>query len=143
LNLAFRNQVFNRAGNLFDRHVRVDPMLIEEIDAVGFEALERGLRNLLNVLRAAIEPRKGVNVESEFGGNHHLLAEGSNQPLVNLLGELARAHPRGLRRVAKAVGRRDYRPFLPTSCRSQSAERTVNFGDVEECDPAVDSRPNQ
>jgi len=107
--LAFADQLLDGAGNVFDRHVRINTVLIEQIDVVGPEPFERGLSYLLNVRRPAIEPRKGVNVESEFGGNHHLLAEGSNS-FANQL-------------------------FV--------RERTVNFGGVEEYDPAVDSRPNQ
>ena len=32
LDLAFLNQVLHRSGHVFDRHVRVNPMLIEQVD---------------------------------------------------------------------------------------------------------------
>src|SRR5216684_3458260 len=42
-----------RAGDVFDRHVRIDAVLIEQIDDIGLEPLERGRRNLFDVLRPA------------------------------------------------------------------------------------------
>ena len=39
-NLALRHQVLDRAGDVLDRHLRVDPVLVEEVDAVGPKALE-------------------------------------------------------------------------------------------------------
>ena len=33
LDLAGLNQFLHRAGDVFDRHVRVDPVLIEQVDA--------------------------------------------------------------------------------------------------------------
>jgi len=52
--LTFLNQVLHRPGNVFDRHVRVNPMLIEEIDVIGLQSFERGFSYLLNMLRTAI-----------------------------------------------------------------------------------------
>ena len=59
LDLAFLNQVLHRSRHVFDRHVRVDTVLVEQIDGVDLEPLERGLGDLLDVLRPAIqaEPR--------------------------------------------------------------------------------------
>ena len=44
LHLALLDQLLDRAGDVFDRHVRVDAMLIEQVDAVGPQALERRRR---------------------------------------------------------------------------------------------------
>ena len=55
LNFAFPNQILDRSCHVFDRHVRVNAMLIEQIDDIGVQALERGLGDLLDVLRAAVE----------------------------------------------------------------------------------------
>src|SRR5271166_2855625 len=38
--LAFRNKVLHRAGDVLDRHVGVDAMLVEEVDTVRAEALQ-------------------------------------------------------------------------------------------------------
>src|SRR5262249_45468138 len=37
---AFRDEIFHRASYIFDRHVRINAMLIEEIDHIGPEASE-------------------------------------------------------------------------------------------------------
>ena len=77
------DQFLHRAGDVFDRHVRVDAVLIEQIDHIGLEALERGLGDLLDVLRPAVQARRSgpritaAKVEPELGGDHHLLAERS------------------------------------------------------------------
>ena len=79
LDLAFLDQVLHRAGHVFDRHVRIDAVLIEQIDALDLEPLERGLGDLSDVLRPAVQAtllaRLRIEVEPELGGDHHLLAE--------------------------------------------------------------------
>jgi len=39
-NLALLDEGFNRSGYFLDRNVRIDAMLVVEIDAVGPESLE-------------------------------------------------------------------------------------------------------
>ena len=39
-NLSLVHQVLNRSGNVFDRHFRIDAMLIEEVYAVGPQPFE-------------------------------------------------------------------------------------------------------
>src|SRR5882724_5742306 len=74
------DQVFHRTGDLLDGDVRIDPVLIEQVDAVGPESLERGLGDLSDVVRAAVEPpllaRRGVNIEAELRGDHYLVTAG-------------------------------------------------------------------
>lgn len=41
--LAFPDQVLDRRGDFFNRYVRIDAVLVEKIDVVSPEALERGL----------------------------------------------------------------------------------------------------
>ena len=43
LHHPFPDQVLHRAGDLLDRHVRVDAVLIVEVDRVDAEVLERAL----------------------------------------------------------------------------------------------------
>ena len=57
LDLAFLDQILHRARDILDRHVRVDAVLIEQIDHVGLEPLQRGLGDLLDVLRPAVQTR--------------------------------------------------------------------------------------
>ena len=56
LDLALLNQLLHRAGDVFDRHIRIDAVLIEEIDRIDLEPLERALGDLLDVLRPAVQP---------------------------------------------------------------------------------------
>ena len=41
LDLARLDQVLDRAGDVFDRHIRIDAVLVEQVDDVGPQALER------------------------------------------------------------------------------------------------------
>lgn len=52
---AFRHQVLDRACHVFDRHCRVDAVLVEEIDAVGAQALQHALDHNLDVVRTAVQ----------------------------------------------------------------------------------------
>ena len=55
LDLAFLNQVLHGSRYIFDGHVRVNTVLIEEIDDVDLEPFERPLGDLLDVLRPAVQ----------------------------------------------------------------------------------------
>ena len=83
LNLSFLNQIFNRSCYVFDWNVRIDAMLIEEIDRFSLESLQRCLGNFLNMLRTAIRvPPIWTpldEVETEFGRDHHLFSHGSER----------------------------------------------------------------
>ena len=114
LDLAFLNQVLHRSRHVLDRHVRVDAVLIEQVDGIDLEPLERGLGDLLDVLRPAVQadparPAVGIELEPELGGDHHLLAERGEGFAHELL----------------------------------VRERAVDLGGVEERDAAFDGRPNQ
>jgi hypothetical protein len=72
--LALLDQLLHRPPDVFDRHVRIDTVLIEQIDRVDLEPLERGLRDLLDVLRPAVQARPlrapfGIELEPELGGD--------------------------------------------------------------------------
>ena len=75
--LACLDQVLDRAGDVLDRHVRIDPVLVEQVDHVGVQALERGIRDGLDVFGPAVDATaalagRRVEVEAELGGDHHL-----------------------------------------------------------------------
>ena len=55
LHLALLDQLLHGARDVFDRHIRVDAVLIEQVDDVSLEALERSLGDLLDVLGPAIQ----------------------------------------------------------------------------------------
>jgi len=114
LHLALLNQLFHRSRNVFDRHVGVNPVLIEQVDDIGLEALQRGLGDFPDVLWPTIQPiqtslRLGINFEPELRGYNHLVAKWSE----------GFAHEFFVR------------------------ERAIRFGGVEECDAALDGCPNQ
>ena len=89
LDLALLDKVLNRAGDILDRHVRVDPMLVEKVDGVDVEPLEGRFGDLLDVLRPAIQAATllavGVDLEPELSGNHHLVADGRERLAHQLL----------------------------------------------------------
>lgn len=66
-NLAFIHQVLDRAGDIFDRHLRVNPVLVEEIDAIGAQALEHALDGQLDrVAPPAIAIMRNMSRRDKF-----------------------------------------------------------------------------
>jgi hypothetical protein len=53
--LAGLDEVFDCPGDVFNGHIGVDAMLVEEVDDAGVKALERGVRDFFDVLRAAVQ----------------------------------------------------------------------------------------
>ena len=45
--LSLGNQVLDRSCHILDRHIRVDAMLIEEIDVIGPQTLQAGVSHSL------------------------------------------------------------------------------------------------
>ena len=56
LDLALPDQFLDRPRHVLDRHVRVDAVLVVQVDRVDLEPLERGLGHLLDVLGPAVQP---------------------------------------------------------------------------------------
>ena len=52
------DEFLDGAGHVLDRDGRVDPVLVVEVDAVGSEALQRPLDDLLDVLGSAERPTR-------------------------------------------------------------------------------------
>src|SRR5256885_9853814 len=79
LHLALLNQVLHRSSGVFDRNIRIHAMLVEQINDIGPQSLERGLGDFPDVLWPAVEPRlftgAWIKFEPEFGGDHYLLTE--------------------------------------------------------------------
>ncbi len=99
LDLAFADQIFHRAGNVLDRNVRIDAVLVEEVDDVGFQALQRCFGDGADVFRPAVHAALaavGTEVEAELRGDDDLVpdgAEGFAQQFLVLV------RPVGFRRV--------------------------------------------
>src|SRR5580693_4735414 len=113
LHLALLNQLFYRSRDLFNRHVRVNAVLIEQIDDIDVEPLQGSLGNLLDVRGPTVQPGLlacgRIKFEPELRGDHHLLTKGS-EGFAN-------------------------KQFV--------RERAVDFGSIEECDAAFDCCSNQ
>src|SRR5437588_10203941 len=75
--LAVLNEAFNGSGNVFDRNFVIYAMLVEEIDDIRLETLDRCLGNQLNVLWTAVQPSllAVFDVESELRRHYHLFAK--------------------------------------------------------------------
>src|SRR6266568_2176125 len=114
LHLACLNQPFHCPRHVFDRHVRVNAVLIEQINGINLETLERGLGHLFDAFWPTIQALPtGTSVrikfEPELRCYHHSPAERSE----------SFAH----------------KFFV--------SERAVNFSGIEESDAAFHGCPKQ
>jgi hypothetical protein len=89
--LSLADEFFDRARDVFDWHLGIHSVLIEEIDYVGFESLERSIGNVANMVRPTVRPAKAFavrgDVEPELRREYNLGANRSegfaDQFLVN------------------------------------------------------------
>src|SRR6202166_4254407 len=113
LHFTLADQVLHSSRDIFNGHVRVNAVLVEEIDGVSREALERSFSDFLDVHWPAIQPGLlagvRINFEPELGGDHHLFTQRSE--------------------------RFAHQFFVGV--------RTIYFCSIEEGDAAFDGRPNQ
>ena len=89
LDLALLNQFLHRAGHIFDGHLGVNAVLIEQIDRVDAESLQRALHGLLDVLRPAVQTRwmgifVGLEIEPKLRCDHYLVTHRSESFAYNL-----------------------------------------------------------
>jgi hypothetical protein len=76
---ALLDQIFDNARDVFDRHIWIDAMLVEQVDAICLQSFERSLGNFPDVLRAAINAdllSSLGNLEPELRRDNHLIANG-------------------------------------------------------------------
>ena len=74
LDLPLRDQLLHRAGNFLDRYIGIDAVLVEQVDLLDAEPLERSLGNRADMLGPAVQARllhAARDVEAELGGDHH------------------------------------------------------------------------
>ncbi len=81
LDLPFLDQFLDCPRHVFDGDVRVHAVLIEQINDIGLQPLQRGFRHLFDVFRSALQltpPRFAASsrFEPELSGDHHLLTNG-------------------------------------------------------------------
>ena len=89
--LAGFDQLLDRAGDVFDRDVRVDAVLVQQVDVVGAESFQRGVDGLADVPGAAGQSAGPLAVlvgEAELGSDEDLVADrGERFADVFLVGE--------------------------------------------------------
>ena len=75
--LAFGDEIADGARDILDRHLGIDPVLIEKIDRLDTQPLERAVDRRADAFGPAAEatilPGRGIDVEAELGGDHDLL----------------------------------------------------------------------
>ena len=77
LHLAFLDQVLDGSSNIFNGNPVIHAMLVEQVDDIGLQALQRSSGNLLDVFGTAVQPRLlGIfDVESELRRDHDIFAK--------------------------------------------------------------------
>jgi hypothetical protein len=78
--LPLRHQLLHRPGDVLDGDLGVDPVLVEQVDAVGPKTLQHALDDELDVRGLAVEARPAlagrlVDVPAELRRDHDLVAE--------------------------------------------------------------------
>ena len=111
LDLACLDQVLDRAGDVLDRHLRIDAMLVEQIDRSVLSRLSEASATALMCSGRLLSPAaalagRQIDVEAELGRDHHLVTDGRERLADQFL-----------------VG-----------------ERAIDLGGIEEGDAALDGR---
>ena len=88
-NFARLDELLHCADRLFDRHRRIAPVQVVEIDRVDTEPLERLVRNALRIFRRTVDaPRRVADRETKLGCDHRLVTPAAqrapDQPLVGM-----------------------------------------------------------
>jgi hypothetical protein len=122
LDLARVDQLLDRSGNVLDRDVRVDAVLVEQVDPVRSEPLERRVDAALDRRRAAVEPAPVLffEVEAELRRDHDLVAHRLERLAHELLVRERPVHLCG-------VEERD----ATLDCRPSEADHLLPVGDRE------------
>ena len=74
LDLARSDQIPDRARDILDGNVGVDPMLVVEIDGLDPQPFQRAFDRLSDMVGAAVECA-GAETMTELGGDDDVLAE--------------------------------------------------------------------
>ena len=80
--LALGNQIPDRTRHVLDRNLRIDAVLIEQIDTVGTQPRERGIADFADMFGTAVEAldrfagfRFSSGAKPELGRDRHMLAD--------------------------------------------------------------------
>src|SRR5271165_7288778 len=109
LDLAFRDQLLDRARDVFHRHGRIDAVLIEQVNMVRPQPLQRTLDYLADLFRSAIEPDcllLLVDLEAELRADENLVANGLQRLPNQLFVDVRTVTLRGVKKVDATIDRR-------------------------------------
>lgn len=91
--LALSDQLFDRTGDVLDRDVRIDAMLIQKVDTVGAETLKRAIDDCLDVFRPAVQTTSAsFDVEAELRRDPDAVANGRERFADKLLVRVGPVH---------------------------------------------------
>ena len=74
-NLALGNEILDRAGDVLNRHIGIDTVLVIQVDTVGLQPFERFLYDFLDVFWTAVQGNSAVDSEAKFACDLHLVTE--------------------------------------------------------------------
>jgi len=77
LHFAPLDEFLDGSRNILNRHGWIDAMLVEKIDHVNLQSLQRGVRHLPDVIGPAVDTIAGavrIDAKPKLGGNHYLIA---------------------------------------------------------------------
>lgn len=89
-NLTLGDQIAHHARHIFNRHGGIDAALIEQLDVIGLQPLQRRLGHPADLRGLAVDAATAgsghrVDVKAKFGGNPHMMAERGQRRADNLL----------------------------------------------------------
>src|SRR5260221_1438715 len=87
--LALLDQITYRPGHILHRHLWIDTVLIQKVNVIGLESLERAFDGLTDILRPAssfgADLLSVLETKAKFGADDHLVAPVLERPAEQLL----------------------------------------------------------
>jgi hypothetical protein len=75
-NLSFFDQLLHRPHHFLDRYLRVDAMLVKQVDTIGFQPFEGGFDDGLDGLWTAVQTLAWHTLfKAELCGDDHLIPD--------------------------------------------------------------------
>src|SRR5258708_22159680 len=83
------DQITYRTGHILHRHLWIDTVLIQQVNVIGLESLERAFDGLTDILRPArcfgADLLAVLETKAKFGGDDYLVAPALERPAEQLL----------------------------------------------------------
>ncbi len=106
--LALLHQPLHGPDGVLDGHVRIDPVLVVEVDGLDPQPPEAGLAGFLDIFRTAVDAELAVGraLVAELGGDHRLVPVAVGQrPAEQLLVGAQAIHVGGVQEVGAPIQR--------------------------------------